>query len=106
MFKITNSKHQITNKSQIPSLKFQTRAKTIFLFFCLLFVFSVIGIYLLFVFCYLGFPLSVIVICLIFGIYYLEFNLRHVRGAPLWGPTKGWFFGPGYLLIRLVRRAG
>jgi len=51
--KITNSKHQISNKSQIPNLKFQN--KTIFLFFCLLFVFSGIGIYLLFVFCYLEF---------------------------------------------------
>ncbi len=54
---IPNYKHQISNKSQIPSLKFQTRAKTIFLFFCLLFVFSVIGIYLIFVICYLGFNL-------------------------------------------------
>jgi len=34
--KITNSKHQISNKSQIPNHKFQTRAKAIF--FILLFV--------------------------------------------------------------------
>jgi hypothetical protein len=69
--KITNSKHQISNKSQIPNLKFQTRAKTNFYsFVCYLFFRSRaaqalaprVGIYLLFVFCYLGFPLSVIVI--------------------------------------------
>jgi len=54
---IPNYKHQISNKSQISSLKYQTRAKTIFLFFCLLFVF-----------CYLGFPLLVIVICLRFDV--------------------------------------
>jgi uncharacterized ion transporter superfamily protein YfcC len=52
----TNHKYQAprqkdggqANYKQIPNYKFQTRAKTIFLFFCLLFVFSVIGVYLLF----------------------------------------------------------
>ena len=46
-----NLKLQITNSKQGP--------KPFFLFFCLLFRISVIGIYLLFVICYLGFPLSV-----------------------------------------------
>jgi len=58
--KITNSKHQITNNSQITNSKAVQRAAQVFAprerFFCL------------------GFCILVIVICLFFRICYLEFQ--------------------------------
>jgi len=84
--KITNSKHQISNKSQIQNHKFQTRAKDICLFFCLLFRISVIGIYLLFVFCYL---------CFVIWDFNMSMNFQQSK-SPL-GIIKAWFSGPGFL---------
>jgi len=72
--KLTNSKHpakktagrQITNKSQMPSLKFQTRAKTIF--FIILFVICFFGHWNLFVICILLFGISPFGHCHLFDI--------------------------------------
>jgi len=72
MSKITNSKHQISNKFQISSTKFQinhkfqTRAKAIF--FILLFVISNFGHWNLFVICVLLFGISPFGHCYLFDI--------------------------------------
>jgi len=98
--KITNSKHQISNKSQIPNLKFQTRAKAIF--FILLFVISNFGHWNLFVICVLLFGISP------FGHWKLPDicnfnNSMHFQQSksPL-GIIKSWSSGPGFLLKEIT----
>ena len=85
--KITNSKHQKTNKLQTTSTKFQINHKLqvsnskqgLKLFFILLFVICFFGHWNLFVICILLFGISSFGYCYLFDSWNLEFNLLYLR---------------------------